>query len=64
MIPIVIRGTAKMMRKGSLKVYPKAANPRGEVIVNFLPALYPGDYASKEDLMVAVRERMQAALRA
>jgi 1-acyl-sn-glycerol-3-phosphate acyltransferase len=62
MVPIVIRGTAQMMRKGSLKVYPRAANPRGEVVVEFLPALQPSHYASKEDLMQAVRERMEAAL--
>jgi 1-acyl-sn-glycerol-3-phosphate acyltransferase len=62
MVPIVIRGTASMMQKGSLKVYPKAANPRGEVVVEFLPALLPENFTSKEDLMDAVRARMQAAL--
>jgi len=62
MVPIIIRGTAKMMRKGSLKVYPKAANPRGEVTVEFLEPLWPADYAGKEELMAAVRERMEAAL--
>jgi 1-acyl-sn-glycerol-3-phosphate acyltransferase len=62
MVPIVIRGTAAMMRKGSLKVYPKAGNPRGEVVVEFLPVVRPADYASKEQLMGAVRERMETAL--
>jgi 1-acyl-sn-glycerol-3-phosphate acyltransferase len=62
MVPIIIRGTAKMMRKGSLKLYPKAANPPGEVTVEFLPALEPAAFATKEELMQAVRERMEAAL--
>ncbi len=62
MVPIVIRGTAPMMRKGSLKVYPKAANARGEVTVEFLPALLPAEYATKEELMEAVRQRMADAL--
>jgi 1-acyl-sn-glycerol-3-phosphate acyltransferase len=62
MVPIVIRGTAAMMRKGSLKVYPKAGNARGEVVVEFLPVVRPVQFASKEALMGAVRERMQTAL--
>jgi len=62
MVPIVIRGTAKMMRKGSLKVYPEAADPPGEVTVEFLEALQPADYATKEELMEAVRGRMEEAL--
>ena len=56
MVPMVIRGTAQMMRKGSLKLSP------GEAVVRFLPALRPADYASKEALMEAVRLEMQAAL--
>jgi 1-acyl-sn-glycerol-3-phosphate acyltransferase len=56
MVPIVIRGTAQMMRKGSLKLYP------GEAVVSFLPALRPENFASREDLMEAVRAEMEAAL--
>ena len=56
MVPIVITGTAQMMRKGSMKVYP------GEAVVRFLPALRPQHFASREDLMDAVRLEMQAAL--
>jgi 1-acyl-sn-glycerol-3-phosphate acyltransferase len=62
MVPIVIRGTAQMMRKGSLKVYPEAVVPAGEVTVEFLAPLHPQDYADKEDLMAAVRTRMEEAL--
>jgi 1-acyl-sn-glycerol-3-phosphate acyltransferase len=52
MVPIIIRGTAQMMRKGSLKIYP------GEAIVKFLPVIRPADYATREDLMDAVRNAM------
>ncbi len=62
MVPIVIRGTAAMMQKGSLKVHPKAANARGEVVVEFLEVLRPEAFATREALMAAVRERMEAAL--
>jgi 1-acyl-sn-glycerol-3-phosphate acyltransferase len=56
MVPIVIRGTAKMMPKGSLKLVP------GEAVVRFLPAIRPTDFASKDALMDAVRTSMQSAL--
>jgi 1-acyl-sn-glycerol-3-phosphate acyltransferase len=56
MVPMIIRGTDKMMRKGSLKVDP------GEAIVRFLPALKPANYETREDLMEAVRLEMQSAL--
>lgn len=56
MVPIVITGTAQMMRKGSLKVYP------GEAVVRFLPALRPQHFDSREALMDAVRLNMQSAL--
>jgi 1-acyl-sn-glycerol-3-phosphate acyltransferase len=55
-VPVVLRGTAAMMRKGSLKVVP------GDAIVEFLPALRPDQYASMEELMAAVHDAMQAAL--
>src|ERR1700678_3909800 len=56
MVPIVIQGTARMMRKGSLKIFP------GVATVRFLPAIRPQDFATREDLMDAVRLEMQAAL--
>ncbi len=56
MVPVVIRGTAQMMRKGSLKVYP------GEAIVRFLPALWPKNFAGREEMMAAVRKEMERAL--
>jgi 1-acyl-sn-glycerol-3-phosphate acyltransferase len=56
MVPIVIRGTAQMMRKGSYKVYP------GEAVVEFLPVVRPADYESREELMDAVRTTMEEAL--
>jgi len=56
MVPIVIKGTAQMMRKGSLKVFP------GEAIVRFLPTLHPQAFESREALMEAVRTEMQSAL--
>jgi 1-acyl-sn-glycerol-3-phosphate acyltransferase len=55
-VPVIISGTAGMMPKGSLKVLP------GEAVVRFLEAVEPGDYASREELMGAVRGRMEAAL--
>ncbi len=45
-----------MMSRGSLKLVP------GEAVVRFLPAVEPGDYASREELMTAVRGKMEAAL--
>jgi 1-acyl-sn-glycerol-3-phosphate acyltransferase len=56
MVPIVISGTAQMMRKKSLKIFP------GEAVVRFLPAIRPENFDSKEKLMEAVRTEMQAAL--
>jgi 1-acyl-sn-glycerol-3-phosphate acyltransferase len=56
MVPIVIRGTAGMMRKGSLKLYP------GKAVVEFLPALRPENFESREAMVEAVRAEMQAAL--
>ena len=56
MVPIVIRGTAQMMRKGSLKIFP------GVATVRFLPSIHPQDFTTREDLMDAVRQQMQAAL--
>jgi 1-acyl-sn-glycerol-3-phosphate acyltransferase len=56
MVPIVIKGTAQMMRKGSMKIFP------GVATVRFLPALRPQNFDSREALMETVRLEMQAAL--
>jgi 1-acyl-sn-glycerol-3-phosphate acyltransferase len=58
MVPVVLRGTQQMMPKGTLKMKP------GEAVVEFLPAIEPGDYASREELMEAVRGAMERALEA
>jgi len=55
-IPVTILGTETMMKKGSLKVMP------GEAKVVFHPAVNPANYASREDLMTAVRESIASAL--
>lgn len=54
-VPVTIRGTEKLMRKGSLKVYP------GTVRVIFHAPIEPRDYATREALMAAVREAIQSA---
>jgi 1-acyl-sn-glycerol-3-phosphate acyltransferase len=56
MVPIVIQGTAQMMRKGSLKIFP------GTATVRFLPAIHPQDFTTREALMDAVRQQMQLAM--
>jgi 1-acyl-sn-glycerol-3-phosphate acyltransferase len=58
MVPIVVRGTERLMPRGSLKIQP------GEVFVQFLPAIRPQSYSNKDDLMEAVRSSMQKALEA
>ena len=55
-IPVVIRGTERMMPKGTLKIRP------GEAVIRFLPPIRPQDYASREELMEAVRAALQAEL--
>ena len=56
LVPVVIHGTARMMPKGSNAVQ------AGEAVVEFLPPLYPEQFASREELMTAVRAAMEAAL--
>ena len=56
MVPVAIRGTAQMMRKGSLKVFP------GEAEVKFLPAIRPWEGASPEELSEAVRSALEQEL--
>jgi 1-acyl-sn-glycerol-3-phosphate acyltransferase len=58
MVPVALFGTAAMMPKGKLTIVP------GEAVVKFLPAVFPGEYTSREELMAAVRERIEAALTA
>ena len=55
-IPVAISGTEKMMRKGSAKIYPATAR------VHMLPAIDSSQYATRDELMVAVREAINAAL--
>ncbi len=55
-VPIAIHGTESMMRKGSMKVFPGVAH------VDFLPAIYPSAYQTREQLTQAVRESILAAL--
>jgi 1-acyl-sn-glycerol-3-phosphate acyltransferase len=55
-VPIAISGTQHMMRKGSFAITPGVAR------VEFLKAIEPGQYASREELMAAVRGAIDAAL--
>jgi len=55
-VPLVISGTEKMMRKHSAAVYPGVAR------IQFLPAIDPGAFASREELQAAVREAIVGAL--
>jgi len=56
MIPVVIHGTAQMMHKGSLRIYP------GRVVVRFLPPVWPSSHTTREEMSDAVRAVMQAEL--
>jgi 1-acyl-sn-glycerol-3-phosphate acyltransferase len=55
-VPIAISGTQHMMSKGSFAVMPGVAR------VEFLKPIEPAEYASREDLMAAVRGAIDAAL--
>ena len=55
-VPTVIRGTAQMMSKGSLRILP------AEATVEFLPARRWEEFGSREELEAAVRADMQRAL--
>jgi 1-acyl-sn-glycerol-3-phosphate acyltransferase len=55
-VPVTILGTEKLMRKGSLRVYP------GTVKVIFHAPIEPKDFATREELMEAVREAIQSGL--
>jgi 1-acyl-sn-glycerol-3-phosphate acyltransferase len=55
-IPVSIYGTESMMRKGSLKIFPGTAH------VIFHAPILPRDFASRDDLMAAVRQAIAAGL--
>ena len=55
-MPVVISGTEKMMKKHSAGIMPGGAR------VEFLEAIYPGAFATRDELMRAVRAAMVAAL--
>jgi 1-acyl-sn-glycerol-3-phosphate acyltransferase len=55
-VPIVISGTQTMMRKHSAAIRPGVAK------VEFLAAVKPGDFATRDELMAAVRARMVETL--
>src|SRR3984885_13655471 len=55
-IPVVVSGTQTMMRKGSGAITPGLAR------VQLLPPIEPADYATREDLMQAVRNAIAGAL--
>src|SRR6201999_3727643 len=48
-VPVSIHGTESMMAKGSLRINPATAP------ITFHPPLNPHDFATREDLMAAVR---------
>jgi 1-acyl-sn-glycerol-3-phosphate acyltransferase len=55
-VPVSICGTETMMRKGSLRLYPATAH------VIFHAPIDPADFATREDLMDAVREAIASGL--
>jgi 1-acyl-sn-glycerol-3-phosphate acyltransferase len=55
-VPVAISGTQSMMRKGSAAITPGVAK------VQMLKAIWPKEYATREELMAAVRGAIAAAL--
>jgi 1-acyl-sn-glycerol-3-phosphate acyltransferase len=55
-VPVAISGTQKLMRKGSVAVTPGTAK------VEFLEAVWPKDFATREELLAAVRQAIAEAL--
>lgn len=55
-VPIAISGTETMMHKGSVAIAPGLAR------VQVLPVVEPADYATREDLLRAVRRAIAEAL--
>ncbi|RXH57518.1 lysophospholipid acyltransferase family protein [Granulicella sibirica] len=55
-VPIAISGTEHMLRKGSAAIVPGTAR------IQFLPAIYPSAFATRDELMRAVHASIAAAL--
>jgi 1-acyl-sn-glycerol-3-phosphate acyltransferase len=55
-IPVSIWGTEAMMSKGSIRIRPGTAH------VTFHAPIFPADYATREDLMTAVRTSIASGL--
>jgi 1-acyl-sn-glycerol-3-phosphate acyltransferase len=55
-VPIAVSGTQTMMRKGSSAITPGLAR------IELLPAIEPSKYATREELMFAVRSAIAEAL--
>jgi 1-acyl-sn-glycerol-3-phosphate acyltransferase len=55
-VPVSIHGTEGMMSKGSMRVRPGTAH------IRFHPALDPEGFASREELMAAVRQAIASGL--
>jgi len=55
-IPVSIRGTENMMAKGSMKIKP------GTVHIEFHSPIYPDNFATREELLEAVRAAIASGL--
>lgn len=55
-VPVSIHGTESMMAKGNITIKPGTAH------IAFHAPLYPRDFATREDLMAAVREKIASGL--
>jgi 1-acyl-sn-glycerol-3-phosphate acyltransferase len=55
-VPIALAGTQSMMRKGSVAIMPGVAR------IQVLPVIEPGAYATREELLRAVRKAIAEAL--
>jgi 1-acyl-sn-glycerol-3-phosphate acyltransferase len=55
-VPISIWGTESMMKKGSVRITPGTAH------VVFHAPVWPRDYATREELMAAVRQAIASSL--
>jgi 1-acyl-sn-glycerol-3-phosphate acyltransferase len=55
-VPVSIHGTENMMAKGSMKIRP------GTVHIQFHAPIYPDNFATREDLLEAVRRAIASGL--
>ena len=55
-IPVSIHGTESMMRKGSLRIFP------GDAYVFFHPPILASEFATREELIMAVRNSIASGL--